>query len=50
VWSTNTTYYVRHYTFAGKEVAKIELDPDHRLIDINRNNNVWTEPATKPSQ
>jgi hypothetical protein len=49
VWSTNTTYYVRHYSFVGKQVAKIELDPDHRLIDINRSNNSWTAPV-KPSQ
>ena len=26
----------------------IELDPDHRLIDIDRSNNVWTAPSTPP--
>jgi hypothetical protein len=41
VWSTNTTHYVRQYTFDGKKLAKIELDPDHRLIDIDRTNNTW---------
>ncbi len=42
VWSMDAAHYVRHYTFVGKRPAKIELDPDHRLVDINRTNNVWT--------
>jgi len=46
VWSMNTTHYVRRYEFGGKRVTKIELDPDHRLIDIDRRNNVWTAPTT----
>jgi hypothetical protein len=29
----------------GKRVVKIELDPDHRLVDIDRSNNVWTAPV-----
>jgi hypothetical protein len=41
VWSTNTTYYVRQYEFLGKKLARIELDPDHRLIDLDLANNVW---------
>ena len=41
VWSTNTTHYVREYAFAGKKVRKIELDPEHRLVDLDRSNNVW---------
>ncbi len=41
VWSMNTTHYVRHYAFAGKRLTRVELDPDHRLIDIDRSNNVW---------
>jgi hypothetical protein len=41
VWSTNSAHYVRTYAFLRKTVAKIELDPDHRLIDVERNNNVW---------
>ena len=44
VWSTNTTRYVRHYIFKGKHVTRVELDPDHRLIDVDRSNNVWTAP------
>ena len=40
-WSTNTVHFLRVYEFAAKTLAKIELDPDHRLIDINRTNNVW---------
>jgi hypothetical protein len=46
VWSTNTTRYLRRYSFPGKHVTRIELDPDHRLIDIDRSNNVWSAPPT----
>ena len=45
VWSTNTSQYLRKYGFNGKKIAKIELDPDHRLVDINRGNNVWPAPS-----
>jgi hypothetical protein len=45
VWSTNTVRYIRRYSFVGKRVVKIELDPDHRLVDIDRSNNVWTPPV-----
>jgi hypothetical protein len=41
VWSTNSEHYVREYAFAGKKLAKIELDPEHRLVDIDRSNSVW---------
>jgi len=41
VWSTNTTAYVRRYEFRGKKLTKIQLDPDHRLVDLDRTNNVW---------
>jgi hypothetical protein len=41
VWSTNTTAYVRRYDFKGKKVTKIQLDPENRLPDIDRANNVW---------
>lgn len=41
VWSTNTSRYIREYSFVGKKVARIELDPDKRLIDLDRSNNVW---------
>ena len=40
VWSTNTEYYLRKYGFA-KKVAKVEIDPDHRLVDLERANNVF---------
>jgi hypothetical protein len=43
VWSTNTTRYVRQYAFTGKTVRRIELDPDSRLVDVDRSNNVWGE-------
>ena len=41
VWSTNTRWYAREYAFGGKKLAKIELDPEHRLVDVDRSNNVW---------
>lgn len=41
VWSRDARRYVRQYAFPGKHVARIELDPDHMLIDIDRGNNVW---------
>ncbi|HET7585244.1 MAG TPA: M1 family metallopeptidase [Gemmatimonadaceae bacterium] len=45
VWSTNSSRYIRRYSFVGKHVTKIELDPDKRLVDIDRSNNVWTAPG-----
>lgn len=47
VWSTNTTQYPREYAFVGKKLARIELDPEHRLVDIDRANNEW--PAKPPA-
>ena len=41
VWSTNTTRYMRRYTLTGKTLTRIELDPDKRLVDVDRSNNVW---------
>ena len=43
VWTMNTSAYVRHYSFP-KHVTRIDLDPDHRLIDVDRTNNVWKAP------
>jgi hypothetical protein len=48
VWSTNTTRYMRRYTTNGKTLARIELDPDKRLPDIDRTNNTWGSPAGGP--
>jgi hypothetical protein len=48
VWSTNTTHYVRRYRFVGKAPTGIELDPDKRLLDLNRDNNKWGSVPTKP--
>jgi hypothetical protein len=49
VWSTNTTRYIREYTFKGKTVSRIDLDPDNRLVDVNRANNHWgASPGTPP--
>lgn len=48
VWSTNSVAYVRQYSFPGKKLAKVELDPDHLLLDINRADNTWPKGATTP--
>jgi hypothetical protein len=45
VWSTNTTHYMRRYNVSGKTLTRIELDPDKRLVDIDRTNNTWGTPA-----
>jgi hypothetical protein len=45
VWSTNTTRYVRQYLFRGKTLRRIELDPDERLVDVDRTNNAWGTAA-----
>ena len=48
VWSTNTTHYMRRYTVTGKTLVRIELDPDKRLVDIDRSNNVWGSASGGP--
>ena len=42
VWRANGTRYVKSYTFAGKSVKQIALDPDKHFIDADRTNNSWT--------
>ncbi|MEO8945939.1 MAG: M1 family metallopeptidase [Gemmatimonadaceae bacterium] len=41
VWSTNSVRYVREYDFTGKKVTRIDVDPDHMLVDVDRTNNTW---------
>lgn len=50
VWSTNTRRYLRQYVFTGKQLLRIQLDPDKRLLDIDRTNNGYEvgKPATLP--
>src|SRR5690348_5467156 len=48
VWSTNTSFYTREYAFAGKKLAKIELDPEQRLVDVDRSNNSWPAQRVTP--
>jgi hypothetical protein len=36
VWRVNSRQYVMSYTFTGKTVSQIQLDPDRRLVDPNR--------------
>jgi hypothetical protein len=48
VWSTNTRRYLRTYNFGKKALVRIELDPEHRLLDIDRTNNTWGSPPTRP--
>jgi hypothetical protein len=42
VWAASPTHYIRYYSFPGKKLAKIELDPENRLVDVDRSNNTWT--------
>ncbi|MFL5582753.1 MAG: M1 family metallopeptidase, partial [Gemmatimonadaceae bacterium] len=48
VWSRNTVRYQRSYTFRGKTVTRIEIDPDHRVPDIDRTNNAWGSAPAGP--
>jgi hypothetical protein len=50
VWSMDSRHYVRRYDFPGKTLARIEVDPDKRLVDDDRSNNVWTAPTTSTTQ
>ncbi|MDE3173386.1 MAG: M1 family metallopeptidase [Gemmatimonadota bacterium] len=43
-WYMNSVRFVRQYAFVGKQLVKIQLDPDNRLIDVNRTNNIWLAP------
>ncbi len=47
VWSTNSRGYIRSYKFVGKRLAKIEIDPEMRLLDIDRANNTWSDASVK---
>ena len=49
VWSMSPTLYVRRYDFPSA-VARIELDPDHLLVDDDRSNNVWVAPGQATSK
>jgi hypothetical protein len=42
VWSLNSTRYARQFAFEGKTLTRIEIDPEQRLVDFDRSNNVWT--------
>ena len=48
VWSTNTMHYMRRYPVTGKTLVRIELDPDKRLVDVDRSNNMWGSAAAGP--
>ena len=48
VWSTNSRHYVRQYSWAKKALVRVEIDPEHRLADIDRRNNSWGTPPTRP--
>jgi hypothetical protein len=41
VWATNGKTYTVSYTFTGKTVTKIALDPDLHLVDVDLANNSW---------
>ncbi|HEY9227957.1 MAG TPA: M1 family aminopeptidase, partial [Gemmatimonadaceae bacterium] len=50
VWSTNTRFYLRRYEFKGKKFARLELDPDKRLPDLDRTNNSWPREPAAPAK
>ena len=41
VWSTNSARYVRQYDFTGKTLKRVDVDPDHVSVDVDRSNNSW---------
>jgi hypothetical protein len=49
VWSTNSVRYIRRYNFRGKTLTKVEVDPDERIPDVTRNNNLWSAPTAPPA-
>ncbi len=48
IWSTDSRQYARTYTFLNKRVARIEIDPDGRLVDVDRKNNRWEASQSGP--
>jgi hypothetical protein len=48
VWSRNTVRYQRGYSFRGKTLSRIEVDPDKRLPDVDRSNNTWGSAPAGP--
>ena len=48
VWSTNRRQYLREYSFTSKDLVRVELDPDGRLLDIDRTNNSWGSKRAVP--
>jgi hypothetical protein len=48
VWSTNSRQYVRQYAFPNKTLVRVELDPEQRLLDVDRTNNSWGSPVIRP--
>ncbi len=48
VWSTDSRHYTRQYAFPNKTLVRIELDPEQRLLDIDRTNNSWGTPPIRP--
>ena len=41
IWKTSNTYSAS-YTFSGKTVTQVAIDPDRDVIDANRADNTWT--------
>lgn len=48
VWSTNSLQYMRQYSFVRKRPVKIEIDPEKRMVDVDRTNNIWSAPGFTP--
>lgn len=48
VWSGNSREYQRHYRITGKRLVGVELDPERRLLDVDRRNDSWGQRARQP--
>lgn len=44
IWRKNEKSFVKGF-FSSKDVAEVVLDPDEVMADINRENNLWRNPA-----
>jgi hypothetical protein len=51
-WSTNSRQYgrecARESAFVNKALVHIALDPEHRLLDVDRKNNSWGAKRVVP--
>ena len=49
VWRYNEQTFVKGF-FTSKEVARVVLDPDEVMADVNNENNTWERPTLKEGE